>query len=706
MRLDDFLALLRGVRKSGDGYIALCPAHDDDHPSLSITEKGGRILFHCFAGCPPEAILSALGLTWKDVIEEAPVRKREKKDEVVEEDDTGLTLEEYSKAKKIPVPFLRLQGVEERRNEKGKPYLAIPYFPDPEGREKGIAWRYRYSLDGENRFSWEKGTKPRLYGTWRKFQDENVIIVEGESDCHTLWYLGIPAYGVPGVHTWRDSWGKYLRGKKVYVWEEPDAGDELLEKMAGCPYIETMYVITPPPGIKDVSDLWLACDGDREKFLAELRKLIRKARGEKEEETPPFISLAEFPPVERPYIWDAWEEYCRALSPDLPQPFLDVSLLLWLGMGLGHQVRLLDLPGTETGFPIFWFLLVAPPASLKSTTMSLLKNAIPPTNRTKEGNELSAVLELIGSVEGIFSALSEYEDTPVLLMREEFVSILSTAKRNTYSAEWRNFLLEIYHPRYSATRTLRKENIELSTITPFLITSITPENLLRWGGREEVETGFLTRFIPIHIRQLEKSDAQPNTERGENTKSFLQEKMREYRELPPRKFRFSQSAYQLHRELYEKLIASLPNQPELAQRWLVRGWEVVARAALLFAAAEIAEDEERWMQSEILPVEERHLQLALQIFTEHIYPSIRHLAQFLVVGERVFTETVRVAKFLQQEGGKATRSKIMYYLHLPAKLTEEIKLTGYQMGIWVFSNERTLGRKKELWRLIAPPPEL
>lgn len=58
------LALLDSVRKSGDGWIAKCPAHDDRNPSLkiSINSANGNILLHCKAGCSFTEICSALGL--------------------------------------------------------------------------------------------------------------------------------------------------------------------------------------------------------------------------------------------------------------------------------------------------------------------------------------------------------------------------------------------------------------------------------------------------------------------------------------------------------------------------------------------------------------------------------------------------------------------------------------------------------------------
>ncbi len=37
-----------------------CPAHDDAHPSLSVDERDGRLLVHCFAGCQQEDVIEAL----------------------------------------------------------------------------------------------------------------------------------------------------------------------------------------------------------------------------------------------------------------------------------------------------------------------------------------------------------------------------------------------------------------------------------------------------------------------------------------------------------------------------------------------------------------------------------------------------------------------------------------------------------------------
>jgi hypothetical protein len=56
-------------KTNADGEIsARCPAHDDRVASLSVgVGDDGRVLLHCHTGCKPEEIVSALGLTWKEM---------------------------------------------------------------------------------------------------------------------------------------------------------------------------------------------------------------------------------------------------------------------------------------------------------------------------------------------------------------------------------------------------------------------------------------------------------------------------------------------------------------------------------------------------------------------------------------------------------------------------------------------------------------
>ena len=57
-----------------------------------------------------------------------------------------------------------------------------------------------------------------------------MILVEGESDCQTLWYHGINALGVPGTGSWNESRDvpHLLSYESIYVVVEPDQGGEAM----------------------------------------------------------------------------------------------------------------------------------------------------------------------------------------------------------------------------------------------------------------------------------------------------------------------------------------------------------------------------------------------------------------------------------------------------------------------------------------------
>ena len=70
---------LEDVRKSGAGWTAKCPAHEDRSPSLSVKEGQRGVMLHCHAGCSFAAIVEALGLKRSDAFYEplsAPQRRQ------------------------------------------------------------------------------------------------------------------------------------------------------------------------------------------------------------------------------------------------------------------------------------------------------------------------------------------------------------------------------------------------------------------------------------------------------------------------------------------------------------------------------------------------------------------------------------------------------------------------------------------------------
>lgn len=73
MIAEKLLNRLKGIKETGpDRWLALCPAHDDRTPSLSIREVDDRLLLHCFAGCSVSDVVVAVGLELTDLFPENP----------------------------------------------------------------------------------------------------------------------------------------------------------------------------------------------------------------------------------------------------------------------------------------------------------------------------------------------------------------------------------------------------------------------------------------------------------------------------------------------------------------------------------------------------------------------------------------------------------------------------------------------------------
>jgi phage/plasmid primase-like uncharacterized protein len=121
-QLAGVLAQLRKVRKCGGGFVACCPAHDDQDPSLSIKiGRNGCPLLYCFAGCSFESIRSAIGLGPHPTIASgAPAQIAAPRDDGVEyrialarriwreaAPATGTAIEKYLRARGITIAIPR-----------------------------------------------------------------------------------------------------------------------------------------------------------------------------------------------------------------------------------------------------------------------------------------------------------------------------------------------------------------------------------------------------------------------------------------------------------------------------------------------------------------------------------------------------------------------------------------------------------------------
>jgi hypothetical protein len=77
--LDVLRSRLKGVKQRGDRFMAVCPAHQDKSPSLSLSRaEDGRALVYCFAGCKTRDVLGAVGLEMHNLFPESLSKEQRK----------------------------------------------------------------------------------------------------------------------------------------------------------------------------------------------------------------------------------------------------------------------------------------------------------------------------------------------------------------------------------------------------------------------------------------------------------------------------------------------------------------------------------------------------------------------------------------------------------------------------------------------------
>jgi hypothetical protein len=118
------------ARRSGSGWIACCPAHEDRSPSLSICEgEDSRVLLHCFSGCSIESICHALEIKVSDLFPK-PGAIRPKPSAVRDAER-------------------QIQGLRNHLTPRERILPVIVVYIDPENLEAGIARALALAVEGE-----------------------------------------------------------------------------------------------------------------------------------------------------------------------------------------------------------------------------------------------------------------------------------------------------------------------------------------------------------------------------------------------------------------------------------------------------------------------------------------------------------------------------------------------------------------------------
>ncbi len=185
-------------KKSGAGYSACCPAHDDENPSLSIREgNDGKILLHCFAGCPVDAICHALGLEVSDLFESdfPPKEKQYRTTIYAYRDETGKEL-----------------------------YRKIRTEPGPNGKDK--TFHFEHSDSNGQIVPHTRGCRRVLYRLPEILkaiaEGKRIYLVEGEKDADNLHSLGLVATTSSESLKWLDEFTEFLKDADVVILYDMD----------------------------------------------------------------------------------------------------------------------------------------------------------------------------------------------------------------------------------------------------------------------------------------------------------------------------------------------------------------------------------------------------------------------------------------------------------------------------------------------------
>lgn len=267
----EYSSYIKKHKITGDRLIGLCPFHDDKNNSFSVDLKTGQ--WYCFAegrgGNFTTFYAELNGIStdeaYKQILDKygalrapEPPQKKEKTP-----GPESYTLEEYAFNKRLPAEFLKeVCGASTGKDKDKKSFLKLPYFNE---EKTDPIFRKRYAHK-EFRWSWGSSGKLILYGDWRLPEIRKAgwaILVEGESDTQTLWWLKFPALGVPGASNFKAKMVPKLQDLRLYVHVEPDKGGEtFLQKVTQTlregEFIGEVYTWSCQSfGVKDPSQLFI-----------------------------------------------------------------------------------------------------------------------------------------------------------------------------------------------------------------------------------------------------------------------------------------------------------------------------------------------------------------------------------------------------------------------------------------------------------------
>lgn len=279
----EYWAYIKKPKLSGHSLTGLCPFHNDHNNSFSVDLQTGK--WHCHSedigGNFVSFYAKINGIDTKEAYKQILEKYGVDQEPERQVNRRSYTLTQYAAEKHLPEDWLQNEcKLRTYKDRDGTKYLVEPYL-DERGRE--VTFRKRYARK-ELKWKWGSAGKIGLYGEWRLEQIRRsgyVVMVEGESDTQSLWYMGISAIGVPGASMFKPHMSDLLQDLKIYIHQEKDHGGEVflrktLEGLRDGGFIGELYKFSCSAiGVKDPSDVFIKFG--KEDAAAKIMKLLEKA---------------------------------------------------------------------------------------------------------------------------------------------------------------------------------------------------------------------------------------------------------------------------------------------------------------------------------------------------------------------------------------------------------------------------------------------
>ncbi|HMJ09612.1 MAG TPA: AAA family ATPase, partial [Pyrinomonadaceae bacterium] len=281
MQLREVVSRFEGAKKTGNGFVARCPAHQDNHQSLSLAESDGRILMNCFAGCTAAAIVSCVGLQWKDLFDSRISKSPRSVSTTFSPGPVDRPAAPRSAGQK------RILNIYPYVDEKGQLlYENVRFYPkDFRQRHFDGKGSVVWNLDGVKRVPYRL---PQLLSSIR--QSFDVFLCEGEKDADALRELGFTASNFKG---WNADMNRYIYEANIIIVADhdlpglkhaDDAARVIREAAKSLKVLDVfMHLDLPPKHGADISDLIRTCVQDEGMTREEIAERIGQMAGSTEE---------------------------------------------------------------------------------------------------------------------------------------------------------------------------------------------------------------------------------------------------------------------------------------------------------------------------------------------------------------------------------------------------------------------------------------